>query len=164
MQEAQRQSLEGDEMPPQRLADRALVSDRLRAMGLQRVATEAYGDCQFIAISETGGLGKSPAEMRKAVVKHMAERRFEYEDFIHNLSFRSYLARMQRIEKEWGDNLTLVAFSHMLKRPIHLVTNRSDLQYVEIITPPPDISRNEWGTPIVLAYYGEWHYEATAVL
>ena len=81
--------------------------------------------------------------------------------FVHNQGFGNYFNRMRQARVQWGDHLTLIALAEILKRPIQLVTASAGPQYVEDITPPPSIPQSEWGQTIVLAYFGELHYEGT---
>ena len=145
-----------------------LMGDRLRRLGLQRVETEALGNCQFIAVQQSGGLGMTPAELRETVCEYMNEFADEISNFMVGLAedrggLDSYMDYM-RGPYGWGDDCTLSAMAHILCRPIHVVTTTRMASYVRQIEPPSTVASCEWGPPIVLALYGERHYEATAAL
>ena len=99
-------------------------------------------------------------ELRTEVVQHMRTNRVDYENFVDGQTFEQYCSSMTHSRRGWGDNLTLVAIARILKRPIRLVTNRRGGEYEIVIEPPPDVARR--GGEIVLAFYGEKHYEGTA--
>ena len=49
--------------------------------------------------------------------------------------------------------------AYILHRNITVVTNNEGTQYTTVVTPPPGGPTR--GPPIVMAYYGDRHYEAT---
>ena len=63
----------------------------------------------------------------------------------------------------WGDECTLAAMAHILQRPIHVVTSHESAGYMRIVDPPSSVARSMWGFPIVVALYGEAHYEGTRI-
>eukprot|EP00435_Cladocopium_sp_Y103_P058513 s1421_g20.t1 len=55
-----------------------------------------------------------------------------------------------------------LAMSHLLLRPIHVVTDRpgSD-EALLVVEPPHQINQEAWGPPVIVAYTGWKHYEGT---
>ena len=75
--------------------------------------------------------------------------------------YRSYLDYMSR-DGSWGDALTLQAISHLLLRPILVVTDHPDSEQGLLVTEPPAvIDHDAWEAPFYIVHYGERHYEAT---
>ena len=153
------------DMLEERQRQTALIAERLQAYGRERVDTEAFGSCQFIAVQQSGGLGMSPVELRALVCDYMQAFAEEISAFLPGLApnprgFASYLTEMED-PSGWGDDCTLAAMAHILSRPVQVVSDHSDGAYVRVIEPPASVARRDWGPPIVVALYGERHYEAT---
>ena len=144
---ALQRSVDDDEEARQQAAQGiARVEPRLRRLSLVRTETEALGNCQFAALTQTAGLSLTPHEFRQQVVDYLRplgdlfgekmEGRFHgnYEGYLH------YMAT----DCSWGDSLTRIAAAHLLMRPIVLVTDSASDQ--EVVINPPDILAQEcWG-------------------
>ena len=64
----------------------------------------------------------------------------------------------------WGDELTLLAASHIMRRPARVVTDSAateEAAYTRIITPPACISEDCWGAPLTVCVSMDRHYDAT---
>jgi hypothetical protein len=62
----------------------------------------------------------------------------------------------------WATELEVTAASHLLLRPIHLITDHADESAATLtIEPPMCIAVSAWGAPIYLAHYLDWHFEGT---
>ena len=152
-----------DKEKEQRARSHQIVARRLSKIGLKRVETPPHGDCQFIAVAWTAGLAIDPFAFRQEVVAYLASLPSFFSPWFDSRfkDYESYLAHMGR-EGSWGDDLCLLAMSHLILRPIHLVTDREDEEEaLMVVEPPEQISREAWGEPIVIAYLGFRHYEAT---
>ena len=77
--------------------------------------------------------------------------------------FSEYIARM-RTPGVYGDHLTLVALSHLLLREIRVIRDTpARPEFITIVSPPPTVSREAWGTPIHIVHYSRLqHFEGTA--
>lgn len=61
----------------------------------------------------------------------------------------------------WGDDLCVIAMSHLLWRPIYIITDReNDDEALMMFEPPTMISKETWGEPVYISYLGFKHYEA----
>lgn len=50
-------------------------------------------------------------------------------------------------------------------RPIHVVSvNANEANAIHVIEPPPMSARSCWGPPLIIAHYGEVHYETAEVV
>eukprot|EP00973_Karenia_brevis_P093595 12418060-Karenia_brevis.AAC.1 len=69
-----------------------------------------------------------------------------------------------RGEYGWGDMLTLKAMADILQRPIQIVNNNVLNADGHTIEPPDSLPKKFWGPPIIIAHYGQLHFEATEEL
>lgn len=159
--EAIRQSWEVNSAAQKRLErSLATLAPRLEEHGLARLDTPAHGNCQFEAVTRTAGLQMSHGELRRVACEHMKKFRDLFSDH-HVGDYDAYITKMER-PGTWGDQLTLTAIAHYLRRPIYVITDTTDPTYILEATPPSTISEEAWGEPIWLVHYAERHYEATA--
>jgi hypothetical protein len=163
---ARRASLEENSADKaRREEEEARMAERLTTHGARRITTNRHGNCQFIAIVETAGLDESPFDWRQRVCAEMTRDAARYRDSINEQDygggdFNAYVAEMRK-DGAWGDALTLHVAATILKRPFRVVRLEGDPFTVE---PHEGIPATEWGETILLAHYGERHYEGTAPL
>ena len=140
------------------------LAPRLAELGLERVDTAAQGDCQFLAVSFSAGLPVDVQDFRCQVVQYLKHCADIYSDKVASKfrSFQQYVEHMCR-PGTWGDELTLAASSHLLLRPI-VVLSDDDREGERRFEPPSVIHESVWGPPIYIAYLNSSHYEATAPL
>jgi hypothetical protein len=140
----------------------SLVNRRLDSLGRLRQNTEPDGDCQFLAVVATAELDLSAHELRAQVCDYLQMFPEIFNGFWTGFpNFEQYIQHMRKAGS-WGDHLTLLAASHLLLRPIMLVTDTTHEESATILVTPPDfISSDLWGPPLCLAFYAEVHYEAT---
>ncbi len=137
------------------------LREGLRTQNLRRVVTPAEGECLFVAWS--AGLAVDPFAFRQQVVSYLSSFPHYFGAWFDTKwkSFQQYLLEMAK-PSTWGDDLCLVAMSHLLLRPIVLITDRSEeSEAIMTVEPPSSISQEAWGEPIYLSYLGFSHYEAT---
>ena len=78
-------------------------------------------------------------------------------------SYDDYLRNLSR-DGVYADDLCCVACSHLLHRPIKIISDLPD-DYVIEFSPPESIDSSAWGGAVVLAFYVQGrHYEATQPL
>lgn len=165
MDEVIRQSLETYTQGKRTLAEARLrVANRLRPLGLERVDTDPFGNCQFIAVCRSACLPYDHAVLRGRVCDYLAKFADVFRSFFVGqfAVYEDYVANM-RLDATWGDHLTLIAMSHVLLQPLHVVTDSvEELASLIIIEPPEHVDRESWTTqhPIVVCHYGEVHYES----
>ena len=120
-------------------------------MGLQRVQTAALGNCQFEAVVNTLGLGINAFSLLQKVVgcmRHLP--RMFGEAFLGFSTYDDYLNYMNQ-DGSWGGHLTATAISHLLLRPICVVTDAlAEDQAMMFAEPPEIISREAWGLHLLL--------------
>ena len=61
----------------------------------------------------------------------------------------------------WGDDLTLLAGAHILRRPIVIITDSASDNYAREICPPHIIDRSLWGQNIFVTCNLDRHFDAT---
>ena len=74
-------------------------------------------------------------------------------------NFKEYLQYMRK-QGSWGDHLTLTALSHLMLRPIIVLTDNAEKPEL-LIEPPEFISPTVRGPPLYLIHRAEIHYEGT---
>ena len=125
--------------------------------------TEAHGDCQFIALLQTAGLGLHHMALREIICNYLALLPAVFGECWEGqfADFNDYLANMRK-ESTWGDHLTLQAAANLMLRPIWVVGDSThDNAAIMKINPTDTISREEWETPIYIVHYGERRFEGT---
>jgi len=134
------------------------VQERLRPRGLQRQYTPPHGDCQFIAVARSLGFPDDAHwELRQEVVTFLTQHAVDYEGFQAD-GWHIYIQKLAK--GAWGDQLCLTAMSRMFGIRFIVI---SDNEEGTTHTMAPD-DLQEDATTIVLAHYGEIHYESTAPL
>lgn len=143
---------------------RARLSKSLALYGVQLRPVKADGNCQFRALSvQLHGDEDHHVALRQRVVKQLQEKRERYEGYMPG-TYEEYLERMAK-DAEWGDNVTLQAASDLLKREIHVLTDRSELLEVQ---PEGGVGKDETDgvpqeRPLCLAFLTEVHYDAVVI-
>ena len=155
---------ENEAAKAKRQASIAALKPRLDALGLQRIDTEAHGDCQFLAVVFSAGLPVDPQDFRGQIVGYLKHCACHFEDKIssHFRSFQQYLENMAR-PHTWGDELTLCAASHLLLRPV-VVLSDQEHEKERRFEPPPLIHSSVWGPEVYIVHLNNNHYEATCPL
>lgn len=144
----------------------ALLDSRLHCLGLKRVPVAADGDCQFSAIVFSAQVPLTALQLRRSVVGYLRPLSACFGARMEN-QFRgrygSYCSHMEQ-PGAWGDDLTLLASAHCLRRPLKIITDSSATdpkQYIRIITPPQCISKDCWGPEVTLCVSMDRHFDAT---
>ena len=104
------------------------IDKRLDKMGLQRKPMPREGACQFEAICHAAALPMTPLELRLAAVSYLEPLGNMFVDRLE-AKFKGqwvgYIDYMKR-QDSWGDDMTFMACSHILRRKIFVVTDSSD--------------------------------------
>ena len=67
----------------------------------------------------------------------------------------AYIASLR--QGAWGDQLTLAVASHLLHRPVTVITDSANPGSATLkITPPAHISPAAWGPAVYIAHMSEW--------
>lgn len=111
-----------------------IVERRLASKGLERVNTPADGDCLLIAAAWSAGIHIDHFALRQQVVSYLGTYRCLFSSSSTSnsclqplLVLRSYVAR-----RPWGDDLCVMAFSHLLLRPAPVFSNVFFLFWVKL--------------------------------
>ena len=106
---------------------------------------EPFGDCQFLAVLFSASVFLDCQEFKAQVCQYLKHCASQFETQISSRfkSFDQYLECMMR-PQAWGDELTLCAMSHLLLRPI-IVLSDEESEPEREFTPPSFISREVWG-------------------
>ena len=76
-------------------------------------------------------------------------------------ALRRHIDKMRR-PGIWATTLEVTAASHLLLRPIHLITDEPVEAYgITKIEPPACIAAESWGPTIYLAHFLQLHFEGT---
>ena len=139
----------------------AALRPRLAELGLERVEVEPFGDCQFLAVLFSASVPLDCQEFRAQVCQYLKHCASQFETQISSRfkSFDQYLECMMR-PQAWGDELTLCAMSHLLLRPI-IVLSDEESEPEREFTPPSFISREIWGFPVYVVHMLHKHFDAT---
>lgn len=146
-------------------ASRALVAQRLRQEGCERIDTEADGNCFFISLSYTAGLEISPQSLRAEVCAYLRSFPQTFSDWFDTF-FKSYDDYVRNLSRDgvYADDLCCLASAHLLLRPLRIISDMPDDHIVEF-NPPASIDPSACGPPVTLAFYLKGrHYEATQPL
>ena len=99
------------------------VYGRLHARGMRNVATEALGQCFFIAMVETARLPVTFFQLRQQVCDYMLANEALLRDvFDSRDAFLAHVRKMRKVEA-WATHLEVTAAVHLTTRPVHLVTD-----------------------------------------
>jgi hypothetical protein len=155
---------ESEELLKKRQASRRKIEELLRPEGLEPVETQADGTCQFLAVLFSAGIPLDAYQFRQQVVDYLRTLPGEFAEKIEAKfgSFAVYCDTMS-LPATWGDELTLTAMSHLLLRPIEVISD-CDLEPRRIFEPPRIICEECWGAKITICHTGQNHFEATAPL
>ena len=162
MEEAIRRSM-GDqdgEFRKRQERSQAILAPRLLQEGLERLDTAPFGNCQFIAVARSSGTGVSHERLRQEVCDYLETLAPMFADFGDFPDYKLYVDGM-RADGAWGDHLTLTAMSHLLNRPIDVITDSVSHNYIRRVEPHHSVAKSSWGPPVVVVHYGERHYETT---
>ncbi len=125
-----------------------------RLKSQQIVERRLEGDCLFVAVLWAGNLALDPYNFRQQVVQHLSMFPSLFRPWFDQKwsSFERYLAAMGR-SGTWGDDICVIAMSHLLWRPICIVTDReNDDEALMMFEPPTMISQETCGEPIYISY------------
>ena len=140
-----------------------MVYDRLLGKGMVSVPTAAEGDCFFIASCETAGLPMTPKMLRTEICNYLEEMIgwFEHGFVGGRPALLKHIAKM-REPGVWATALEIMAASHLLLRPIHLITGSTNPTGGTVKVGPPEvISASAWGSTVYLSHFLNWHFEGT---
>ena len=103
-----------------------IVERRLASKGLQRVSTPADGNCLFIAAAWSAGIHIDPFALRQQVVSYLRTYSSLFSQWFDTqwASFSHYCDAMSR-GGTWGDDLVVMALSHLLLRPVPLFSKNT---------------------------------------
>ena len=121
------------------------------------------GACQFEAICHAAALPISYLELRLAAVSYLEPLGNMLVDRLEAKfkgQWTGYIEHMKR-EYSWGDGITLMACSHILKRKISVVTDSLEENHTIVFCPPDIISRDLWKGPLALSLVMDKHYDST---
>ena len=145
---------------------RRKVARRLQDLGLQRLDTEACGNCMFIAISFSAGVALNHDDLRQAVCNHLRTMEDTFKDLIEERfpDYASYVDNMAR-DGSWGDDLVLQSCAALFMRPVRVVSaENEEHEGIREFLPPQCVASDAWGPPITIAYLSWSHFEATCPL
>jgi len=136
------------------------LHDRLRCMGLKEVLMADDGNCQFRAFAhQLWGSADGHLQMRRGIVQYMRAHSELYNFYFDGeVEFQRYLAKMDR-DKEWGDEMTLKAFSDCHRAVVHLVMSTGTRWYHKI-SPEDDRAPLR---QVAITYLSPVHYNAIAL-
>merc|ERR1712187_877772 len=139
-------------------------------MGLQHVLdlyhakakpVQADGNCQFRALSQQMyGDENYHGDLRARVIEQLESTPERYEDFVLE-PYADYVKRMAR-HGEWGDNVTLQAASDVLGTDIHILTDVTGAEHIEVHPIPKVFSTSQ--KALCLTFLTEVHYDAAEFL
>jgi hypothetical protein len=138
------------------------LGPRLTEHKVCRIETAPFGNCQFEAICVTAKLSIGIPELRSQICNYLALFPDTFGSFLAGRfeNFQEYLAHMRK-DGSWGDHLTLTVAATLLLRPIWVITDTTQDNYLVQVDPIGTISQEEWEPPLLLIHYGELHYDAT---
>ena len=140
-----------------------LLDERCRLRGLRRIPVDPYGNCQFEALVHAAQVPLSPSQLRFAVVQYLRPLGALFGDRMESCFAGRYQAYCDNLLKDgvWGDDLTLLAGAHILRRPIVIITDSASDNYAREICPPHIINRSLWGQNIFVTCNLDRHFDAT---
>ena len=161
---AKKRSLKDDkDAQEKRLIAQTTVYRRLLAKQMSSIDTISNGDCLFDALIATAGLAKTPLQLRGEICDYLESHAALFVESFPGGSeaFDLHVERMRR-SGTWGTTYEITAASHLLLRPIHLITDTElDAHAVTVVEPLQIISPSAWGETVYLAHFLNWHYEGT---
>ena len=129
---------------------------RLKRLNLGIRPARGDGNCQFRAISiQLFGSEDLYEMVRERSVSYLAENRKDYVDFLGEDSFEEYLRNM-RVDKVWGDEITLCCAANVFDCIISVITSESHNWYLQY-RPKGNCNCQ---TEIFLGYTFPLHYDA----
>ena len=167
---AVQRSLEENQELKERLArSNALLDARVARLGLRRVATDPFGDCQFLAVIHSAQLPLSAQQLRYRIVQYLKPLSGWFSDRMENQFRGRYAAWCSHMAQPgtWGCELTLLGASHVMRRPVRVITDseaEDEQAYTRLLTPPPCIDESLWGQEVVVCVSMDRHFDATEPL
>ena len=139
-----------------------LVYSRLLSRGMRAIPTLAEGDCFFIALVKTAELPTTPFQLRQEVCDYLESCKDWFAPCFEHASALSDHILRERNPGKWATAFEICAASHLLCRPMHLVTDHGDTAHsTALIEPPSFFAASIWGATVYLAHFLEWHFEGT---
>ena len=139
-----------------------IVYNRLVSRGLRVIPTLAEGDCFFEALVRTAELATSPFHLRPQICDYIEQHVEWFEScFQDRAALVDHIQRM-REAGTWATAFEITAASHLLLRPIHLVTDHVDIAHsTTVIEPLSFTAASAWGETVYLVHFLQWHFEGT---
>lgn len=127
------------------------IDRRLECFGLLRVPMPMEGACQFQALCHAASLPMSALDLRLAAISYLEPLGNMFVDRLEAKfkgQWTGYIQHMKR-EDTWGDEMSLMACCHILRRKISVVTDSSEeSNHTVVFCPPEIISKDLWGQPL----------------
>ena len=145
---------------------RASKSSRSKAIGFWMNVVgcvASAGNCQFEALVHAAQVPLSPSQLRFAVVQYLRPLGALFGDRMESCFAGRYQAYCDNLLKDgvWGDDLTLLASAHILRRPIVIITDSASDNYAREICPPQIIDKSCWGQNIFVTCNLDRHFDST---
>ncbi|QDZ20496.1 putative OTU-like cysteine protease [Chloropicon primus] len=140
---------------------KARLSRRLERLNLQLRSTQGDGNCQFRAISfQLFGTEDLYEMVRERSVSYLEEQEEGYQDFFGGRKdFKRYIYNM-RLDKTWGDEMTLCGAANAFECVINVITSESSNWFLQYWPKDMDASTNAEGTKeIFVGYTFPLHYD-----
>ena len=155
---------ENEELQRKEALSAGRLDRRMADLGLKRVPVARFGACQFEAICYSAELPMSPMALRLAAVEYLKPLGALFADRLEGKfrgQFQAYCQYMKAPDS-WGDDMTCLACSHLLRRPVDIITDSGDdSNFVVSMTPPDIISKDIWGPKVTISLMMDKHYDAT---
>ena len=120
----------------------------------------------FIAVCETAGLPKTPKMLRNEVCDYLEEMIDWFEHSVEGgrPALQQHIQKMRK-PGVWATALEVTVASHLLSRPIHLITDSTQPGSGGTLPvgPPAFIAASAWGPTVYLAHFLNWHFEGTTM-
>eukprot|EP00123_Amoebidium_parasiticum_P010864 comp20370_c0_seq1/m.25738 comp20370_c0_seq1/g.25738 ORF comp20370_c0_seq1/g.25738 comp20370_c0_seq1/m.25738 type:complete len:369 (-) comp20370_c0_seq1:414-1520(-) len=138
------------------------LADRLKLLGMEQIAMEDDGNCQFRSFShQLYGTQDYHGALRKLCCQHMEAHSDGFEFYFESKNeWVDYLRKM-KMNRTWGDELTLKAMCDMMGTEVHVVTSTLQNWYLKYT---PESFRVEVDKKIFIAYISPIHYNSLACL
>ena len=141
------------------------IDKRLSALKLKRVPMPRLGACQFESLVHAAQLPMSPLQLRLQAIDYLESLGHMFQDRLEAKfkgQYNAYLSHM-RCADSWGDELTLMACSHLLRREISVITDSSEASnHTLTFSPPEIISEDLWKERLTICCLLGRHYDSTA--
>lgn len=141
---------------------RDVLTKRLEDYGLVEYPIIGDGACQFRALAhQLHGNQEQHPKIRERVVKQLKDQRDQYDGFIFEETYESFLGSMARSET-WGDHVTLQAAADSFRVRICIITSYPVKPFIHVLPVNVDEDHGQTLRTIWLAFWAEVHYSSLA--